>query len=93
LITITIQIGNTDNKLTQQAWSEYVEEVGDICKEFSTETHFFGGPNNWERWQNVAWIFEMCPNRVNQLSSQLEICRRRYLQDSIALTAGETSFV
>jgi hypothetical protein len=35
MITYTLQIGNSDDKLTQKEWSEFVEAVNDLVKKFA----------------------------------------------------------
>jgi hypothetical protein len=91
--TITIQIGNTDNKLTQQEWAEYVNRTSATIDRFSEMTHFFGGSPNWYRWQNVAWVVEMSGHNLNPFKAEIERVRELYRQESVAVTIGETEFV
>lgn len=44
--TVTILIGNADNKLTQQEWSEFVESMRPRILPLKDKSHFFGGPND-----------------------------------------------
>ena len=89
--TLTIQIGNSDNKLTQVRWSEYVAEVRDLVEFHSEEVHFSGGSENWQPWQNVSWVVVV--NEDVHLLSDLSITRKKYNQDSVAITKGQTEFV
>lgn len=92
--TVVIQIGNTDDKLTQSEWSQYVEDMSRVIEMWATTIHFFGGSSTWEPWQNVAWVIE-CSQR-NQLELQNElipIIRHRFGQDSVAWTKGSTEFI
>lgn len=107
--TITLQIGNSDNKLTQEEWSKFVEDVNFIIHCRAAKLHFFGGSENWKKWQNVAWIFEieekieeetLYLDKENQNLSELDILKRdiiflrsRFEQDSVAWIVGNTEFV
>jgi len=45
--TITIQIGNSDDKLSQASWSEFVERARQLISVHSRVVHFFGAlPKN-----------------------------------------------
>lgn len=93
-MTVTIQIGNTDNKLTQQEWGMFVERVDCEIRQPNTTVHFMGGPSNWEPWQNVAWVIEIYGDaRYLELLAALRMARAFFRQDSIAWTEGRTAFV
>jgi hypothetical protein len=88
---ITVSIGNTDNKLTQQSWNDFVEHVAsEIQREGNI--HFFGGAPNWERWQNVAWIVEVGDD-WDILRERLLKIRELYKQDSIFVLEGKGLFL
>ena len=91
--TITIQIGNTDDKLTQVEWAAYVLTVKDTILRHCKQIHFFGGSVNWDRWQNVAWVFECSEEMIDSLRKGLTADRKAFNQDSIAWTEGETDFI
>jgi hypothetical protein len=90
--TVTIQIGNTDNKLTQQEWAEFVSQVKKVL-EYST-IHFFGGSPNWEAWQNAAWVFS-CENehRLGLIKENLVNIRKNFNQESVAWSESITEFI
>lgn len=92
--TITIQIGNSDDKLTQAEWAEYVMLTGNRVKTYSHEIHFFGASSNWEKWQNAAWICTI-KNDIEYAHLKREVSRLRsqYKQDSAGWTEGETKFI
>lgn len=91
--TVTIQIGNTDNKLTQEDWSEYVNAVNNAVGFLAHKVHFFGGPSAFERWQNAAWIIEVYERVLEQLKLDVAKIRAGFSQDSAAWTEGETRFI
>jgi len=96
-MTITIQIGNSDNKLTQRRWADFVAAVSDRLEVYvedrSAEIHFFGAPHTWAQWQNAAWVVSIESDVLKFLRPELAYIARTFDQDSIALTVGETEFV
>lgn len=89
--TVTLQIGNSDNKLTQEEWHYFVAECQKSIEKHAKEIHFFGGSPNWYPWQNVAWIF--CGDNFNTLKCELKDIRQAFRQESIAWSESETEFV
>ena len=93
-MTITLQIGNSDNKLTQVEWSEFVHEVGKTLEFLCGPIHFHGCSHGAARWQNAAWVAEIVsPKNLDDVRTDLRIIARKFRQDSIALTTGNTEFV
>lgn len=95
--TVTIQIGNTDNKLSQATWAEFVARMNYVLNvgvgEESLVIHFFGAPPNYSEHQNAAWVVE-CANRYFlKLRENVSRTRQEYNQDSAAMTVGDTEFV
>lgn len=98
--TITIQIGNSDDKLTQVQWCSYVLDVENAIKTAfgrKPEVHFTGGSEADKPWQNYCWVFAI-PAR--DLVTTLQVARAvlaklaaKHNQDSIAMTVGKTEFV
>lgn len=88
--TVTVQIGNTDHKLTQVQWSKFVEEVALVISKHCHQIHFFGGSAPWMPWQNVALVFECDENNLAALKDELVVTRKVYNQDSIAYMEGKT---
>jgi len=94
MLTITLQIGNSDDKLTQREWSSFVIEVSAIVEGNASHTHFFGAPSNWFVWQNVAWVIQFDDDAVKEIFKKKLIgIRKKYRQDSVAWTEGETVFI
>lgn len=91
--TISIQIGNSDDKLSQIEWAMFVEQAERIISKHSTIIHFFGGSSNWLRWQNAAWVFECKEGNVPLLKEDFVALRKRYKQDAIGYLEGETVFL
>lgn len=96
--TITIQIGNSDNKLTQQEWSQFILDVNNLIYtninlSINASVYFSGGSESSKPWQNYCWVFNTDQHILNKIISSLEEIRKAYRQDSIALTTGETRFI
>ena len=93
--TVTIQIGNSDDKLTQLQWSNFVDAVDSAIAAFKGQPHFSGGSDNAKPWQNYCWVFllEDDPLITESFQRQLADVRAKYQQDSVAWTEGKTLFV
>lgn len=90
---VHIAIGNTDNKLSQEAWAAYCEEVSDACQLWHLTIHgsWFSLPN--APWQNACWALEVHPSARDSLRRDLVQIAARYWQDSIAWNESETEFL
>lgn len=88
-----ISIGNSDNKLTQQRWSNFVEECAAVVAVYAKQIHFFGGSSTFDSWQNVAWIIEIEKDDEYGLRHDLEDVRKEYNQDSAFLLLGKGDLV
>lgn len=90
--TVTIQIGNTDDKLSQLKWSEFIRSV-DVFLSI-VKVHFRGFSSGNESWQNACWVFEV-EYEDDYIAVKKNISRLavQYKQDSIAWTEGETEFI
>ena len=91
--TVTIQIGNTDDKLTQTEWAAFVLMMRAQILQHCQAVHFFGAPANWELWQNVAWVVMCETDKLPALKAAVADARNTFRQDSAAWTEGETQFV
>lgn len=97
--TAVIMIGNTDDKLTQREWSEFVSDVTHLLLVYRVQLHFHGCSVGSAPWQNVCWVFDAPkdligePAIVVELRPELARLAAKYRQDSIALTVGKTEFV
>lgn len=91
--TIMVSIGNSDNKLTQKEWADFVELIDDAIRTGSISVHFMGGAANWMPWQNVAWLFDCDEAEIDSFKSYFQSTKERYNQDSIAWLEGDTLFL
>jgi hypothetical protein len=91
--TIVVQIGNSDNKLPQAEWAEFVRRVDGTIREHAQAVHFFGGTENWAAWQRVCWVFDCEQSRLADLKNLVTSARKKFRQDAAAFTEGETEFI
>jgi hypothetical protein len=93
LATITIQIGNSDDKLGQEEWSDFVKQTGAAISSHAEKIHFFGTSDAAKPWQNCAWVAEIEPDKGMLLRETLVNLRTFFRQDSVAWTEGQTRFL
>lgn len=92
--TVVVQIGNSDNKLTQNEWAHFCVYTKAAIAENAYRIHFEGGSDFNAPWQNACWVCEMTQhNSIDKLKSELAMLCRQFRQDSIAIVCGETEFV
>ena len=91
--TVVIQIGNSDDKLTQREWSEYWSEVETTLCDMEADKHFSGGSGTINPWQNYCWVVAMKETDVPALKNRLRDIRAKYRQDSVAVLCGDTQFI
>ena len=98
--TITLQIGNSDDKLSQRDWSYFVNEIDhylNVTMTRYTTIHFSGSSHSYAPWQNHCWVFEVVEDDqlvIDGIKNQISrLSKEKYYQDSIAWTEGVTEFV
>jgi hypothetical protein len=90
---VIIQIGNSDDKLSQWEWSGFISDVAQAVKRKAGEIHFFGVSHGWEPWQNACWVIEIREKFIPQLKEELSNMKKKYRQESIAWLEGATEFI
>lgn len=91
--TVCIQIGNSDDKLSQNEWHEYVENVDTVVFRYEGQRHFYAGSDTRDPWQNCCWIVVVSEADMVEFFSWLRSVATKWRQDSIAILAGDTQFV
>jgi hypothetical protein len=94
-----ITIGNSDDKLTQQEWSDFVAAVGVAVARVARMPG--GGIHGaWlssadRPWQNACWCLQLpaADAHVEILRARLGQLARKYRQDSIAWAESEPQFI
>lgn len=91
--TITILIGNSDDKLMQVQWSSFVSKVKRLV-ERTGQIHFAGGSEFGLPWQNACFVVEVGDEVWRQeLERSLVKIAAEYDQESVAIVVGETQFI
>lgn len=85
--TVTVQWGNTDDKLSQFQWSRFCAGMADLAAS-DDNTHFFGYSVPDALWQNGCWVFNIEPPDIERLRYKLEELARTFGQDSIAMAVA-----
>jgi hypothetical protein len=91
--TVTVQIGNSDDRLTQKEWSQFVQWI-DMEMRARSDIHFFGTSVSDEEWQNACWVGVIEFERdLIILKYVLTRVKRLFHQESVAWTVGDTEFI
>jgi hypothetical protein len=91
--TVVVQIGNSDNKLTQSEWAHFAAYIDGVISRNVLNIHFKGG-SDWDApWQNACWVAEIHQDGVADLRRQLAQERANWKQDSVAIVVGDTELV
>lgn len=93
LTTVCIQIGNSDDKLTQEQWSQYCKDLTELADQFCFATHFAGFSPGGFPWQNFCLAGQISAEAEEAFCASLKELRSRFSQDSAAVLVGETRFV
>lgn len=97
--TVTVQIGNSDDRLTQKEWSSYIKETHRTIQKHAQQLHFTGGSSQSAPWQNYCWVFNVsgsrreCKQLLVELVKELGRVRHMFDQESIAFSVGTTEFI
>lgn len=92
----TVCIGNSDDRLSQAEWSQFIDDLALLLAELEVQIHFFGYSAPQGEWQSCCAVFEGdndAPDFDAFLLAGLEQLRVNNRQDSIALIAGTTTFI
>lgn len=92
-MSITLQIGNSDDRLSQKEWARFVKEICDLLTRHEVTVHFAGGSPSNAPWQNACWVFEANDAQAEILRHVVAGIRLSFKQDSAAWTEGRTLFV
>lgn len=91
--TVCIQIGNSDNKLTQEDWSQFIADVNEVISLYG-DIHFAGGSSPEKPWQNYCWVFNSDnPDTLELIRQRVEVIKHVFKQESVAWLEGTTIFV
>jgi hypothetical protein len=92
-ITVYVSTGNSDDKLSQKEWADFLFEVDHSVQGHAAEVHgqWFSSPRS--PWQNACWCLEIGPEAGASLRRSLARHAARFRQDSIAWAEAQTMFI
>lgn len=89
--TASIMIGNSDDKLGQREWSQFVADTDREIVRLANNIFFSGFAAPSAQWQNACWVVEVADEQdLKQILARLA---KEYRQDSIALVVGDSELV
>lgn len=94
MATATVCIGNSDDKLTQKRWSDYVSRVNEVIRTLSPQIFFQGYSDPRAPWQNACWVFQSIDvHDRDRIVTVLARLARIYDQEAIAFVVGDTFMI
>jgi hypothetical protein len=94
-VTVYVSIGNSDDKLTQAGWSEFVADMTIALLDNGGNFlgKWFSLPN--EPFQNACWCVEFAnPGDATAARATVSAIRSGYVQESVAwAVVPETEFI
>jgi hypothetical protein len=100
-VIVYISVGNSDDKLTQRDWADFVHRVGRAVRHYGPDVHGFWLSPPDSPWQNACWCVQAdehaawpLADRIAAWKSELGRLAREYGQESIAWAeAPKTEFL
>lgn len=88
-----MSIGNSDDKLSQEEWAQFCEDLVAILGDFAECTYgqWYSLPN--ARWQNMVASIEVDDELLDGLRADLRPLAQEYRQDAIAFQPGTAEFI
>lgn len=93
-VIVYVSIGNSDDKLTQAEWSNFVLQMSTEVVSHASTVHgaWFSLPT--VRWQNACWCLEFTSEAAMMTAREnTAILRKSYRQDSVAWAVATTEFL
>ena len=93
---VYISIGNSDDKLTQKQWSNFVKMVDSFIRTRAKVVHGYWLSESSSEYQNACWCVEheLGPAGRSDMKDVLRAYAREFNQDSIAWAeVKETQFL
>lgn len=93
-VTVYVSIGNSEDKLTQREWSNYVLQMATDVASYASTIHGAWASNTVSPFQNAAWCLEFASEAaLKTAKDNAAILGRAYRQDSVAWAVAETEFL
>lgn len=89
----TVVIGNSDNKLTQHEWANFITQVTNVVASRSQEVHSIAHTRPDSIYQTAVFVFAVEKANLEPLRKDLATAARHYRQESITLMVAKPEFV
>lgn len=89
-VTVYVTVGNSDDKLSQVEWFEYVTTVDTLLREYGQRIHGEWYSAAASPWQNACWCVEVPAANIAVLKQHLKAQAQVFRQDSIAWAVAPT---
>lgn len=92
--TAVVVIGNSDDKLTQREWADFIKGMDNLTWVLEgTQVHgrWFSGQDT--PYQNAAWCVEIKEEHLPTMYAELARLARLFSQDSIAVVVNQAHMV
>lgn len=93
-MTVYVSIGNSDDKLTQREWADFIEATLGVVSKWESAKHGVWYSEPLSNYQNMCICAEVPDHAMGALRLDLHDCGSDFRQDSIALAVvSETEFI
>lgn len=93
-LTVYVSIGNSDDKLTQQQWSEFQRQFRCLLRRYFVNSHGDWVSEPSSPWQNACFCLEIAESDASECKRELAALAEQFGQDSIAwAVAPKTEFI
>ena len=94
MIDVVVIIGNSDDKLSQSEWCDFIADVRESINRDEGIVEFAGGSAAEKPFQNYCFCATFKSyDRIDLLKRELRHVRKRWRQDSIALVMNTPEFI
>jgi len=91
---VYLSIGNSDDRLTQREWAQFITWVRAAIGLWDCQVHgqWFSAPDSM--WQNANWCLQFSTDAAEKAAREdIITIRRQYRQDSVAWAVAEPEFI
>lgn len=93
VVYVSLQIGNSDDKLLQTEWAQFVADTARLITVHVSRIYFHGCAEGSKPWQNACWVFLCTKMEATRLKNQMMDLRKQYKQDCVAWLEGVTELL
>lgn len=90
---VYVSIGNSDDKLSQIFWAQFVRELRSYLRTQTDKIHGEWYSASDSEYQNACFCIESKAGDMKGLKEQLVRLKKYYNQESIAWVVAETEFL